>query len=350
MTKQLWAFLCAMLLCTLLSCKLYELRTPVVECVTIRPAVLEDTGYPCTLPTNCLVWEDGQAYCYVADGTALRKAAVYLLAESDTLCAVEGDVSGGEDAVLYSTLALTADTETVRRDDGRRLGGIVELYIDPAVDPRPLLAEYTLAKADTCWQIADTGLFSAQQITQTLLQNGVAAEQFTLRDYSWAAAFVRQCYTLWLFPALLVVWALLCRALFLLGKAELSQAEFALQKLYFKQYLTSRRRQLAVSLVKAAALLCLLAAVTVCLVRIPLFVPPGFLPSESLFRFDHYCSWLQQTFPADGSAYSRALLTKLQTGLVLSAAATATVILAGLVLNETMKRKSVFVCENSVPF
>ena len=97
-------------------------------------------------------------------------------------------------------------------------------------------------------------------------------------------------------------------------------------------------------------LLCLLAAVTVCLVRIPLFVPPGFLPSESLFRFDHYCSWLQQTFPADGSAYSRALFTKLQTGLVLSAAATAAVILAGVVLGKAMKRKSVFVCENSVPF
>lgn len=345
MTKQLWAFLCAMLLCTLLSCKLYELRTPVVECVAIRLAVLEDTGYPCTLSTNCLVWEDGQAYCYVADDTALRKAAVYLLAESDTLCAVEGDVSGGEDAVLYSTLALTADTETVRRDDGRRLGGIVELYIDPAVDPRPLLAGYALAKADTCWQIADTGLFSAQQISQTLLQNGVTAEQFTLRDYSWATAFVRQCYTLWLFPALLVVWALLCRALFLLGKAELSQAELALQKLYFKQYLTSRRARLAISLVKATALLCLLAAVTVCLVRMPLFVPSGFLPSESLFRFDHYSSWLQQTFPADGSAYSRALFTKLQTGLVLSAAATAAVILAGLVLGKVMKHRNMLIID-----
>ena len=97
-------------------------------------------------------------------------------------------------------------------------------------------------------------------------------------------------------------------------------------------------------------LLCLLAAGSVCLVRMPLFVPPGFLPPESVFRFDHYCSWLQQTFPADGSAYSRALLTKLQTGLVLSAAATAAVILAGVVLGKVIKRKSVFVCENSVPF
>jgi len=151
-------------------------------------------------------------------------------------------------------------------------------------------------------------------------------------DYSWRAAILRQSGRMWMGAAAVVVVILLCQVAWQRGKREFVMCRDALETRYWRDYLYDA----GVRLLAEAIALVIGAFLAVVLLRwlwnVPIELPGGFLPEDSIFQWEHYRQWFSSAFPEGcTSEYGVELAQKLKIGYGLAGAEWAATIVAGYI-------------------
>lgn len=200
------------------------------------------------------------------------------------------------------------------------------------------------AGAERSWEIArESGRLSVFQggrlaswiVRAALTEDGSAV----LLDYGWGTAVLRQSGNLWMVWAALMALVLLWSAAWNQAGLELERARDALETAYWSEYFNASGVRLLAKTIGAVIVLFLTLALAQWLWNVPVELPGGFLPGDSIFDFAHYRQWAAEAFP-EGlvSDYGAALAQKLRSGYLLAATECAVLTAWTAVVSRMIKR------------
>ncbi len=154
--------------------------------------------------------------------------------------------------------------------------------------------------------------FTAQEVLSMLKTDYPDAVAL---DYSWSTAVLRQSGRLWMGAAAAVMITMLCQAAWRGGKCEFALFRKSLETQYCRDYLYGASVRLLVKMIVLAIGAFGAAVLIRWLWNVPIELPSGFLPENSVFQWEHYRQWYSNTFPESRTSdYGAWLAGKLKTG------------------------------------
>lgn len=302
--KALGIFLLIMLIFTFLSWKLDILRTPWVSCMRVRSGSIDGISYDAVIPMEAVYTSGTSKYIYTLETGSyswfypviVRRREVIVQAQSAENAALQGKYPDTQ-VVRFTDRPLSGGTVPVHVWDSLCGDGWVELL---GVSPQ---AEAALCQAGKDWRVSwetdrlvlgGVDHFTAQEALAILKLDYPDARAL---DYSWGPAVLRQSGRLWMGAAavagVIVLWQLAWRC----GKRELTLFQNALKTRYWQDYINEVSVRLLAEAVVLAAGVFAAAALLRWLWNVPIILPGGFLPEDSIFEWEHYRQWSSDAFP-----------------------------------------------------
>lgn len=306
--RILWIFFLTMLVFTLVSWKLDVLRTPWVSCVRIRGGSIDGISYDSVVPVGAVYGSGTSKYIYILETdtrswfypVAVRRKEVMVEAEDVVNAALQGRYPGAQ-VVKYADRPLSGSTVPVRvweEDDGllRNMEDRVEV-LGVSSEAKDILREAGKGW-DVTWEddrlvVRGADRFTAQEVLSMLKADYPDAVAL---DYSWSTAVLRQSGRLWMGAAAMVVIIMLCQMAWQGGKREFVLFRKSLETQYWRDYLYGASVRLLAEMIVLTIGAFLAAALMRWLWDVPIELPSGFLPEDSIFRWGHYRQWISDTF------------------------------------------------------